>query len=73
MPLIKGSDVLSGKVAMPGKLRQCGCGHSLGSRINGEHEKINGVEVCEDCYYAHLGEDLELSPNLPTHGHIRII
>lgn len=68
MASLKASEILSGKVAEPqGKI----CGHEgckkpLGPRVDGEHNKIGGVEVCEDCYYDSIGTEMD---NFPIGGH----
>ena len=42
-----------------------GCTNELGPRVDGERHKINNVEVCEDCYFEELGDELENFPILP--------
>ncbi len=31
--------------------RKGACGHLLGPRTDGEHHRLHGEEVCEDCYF----------------------
>lgn len=42
-----------------------GCKNELGPRVDGERQKINGVEVCDDCYFDELGDELENYPIMP--------
>lgn len=39
-----------------------GCTNKLGSRVDGEHHKVGGQEVCEDCYFETFGEEIEKYP-----------
>jgi len=46
------------------KPKQCGykgCRNNLGPRVDGEHHKLGGVEVCEECYFDAFGQ-LEMFP-----------
>ena len=48
------------------RLCGCGCGDKLEPRIDGERQKIDGVEVNSDCYFSKLGEVVEKFP-IGTH------
>jgi hypothetical protein len=39
-----------------------GCTNRLGPRVDGEHRKIDNAEVCEECYFDELGDQLEMFP-----------
>lgn len=40
------------------------CTNELGPRVDGERQKIDGKEVCDDCYFDSFGEELEKYPIL---------
>lgn len=43
-----------------------GCTNELGPRADGEHRSIDGIVVCEDCYFGDLGGEAEKFPS--AHG-----
>lgn len=53
--------VAADKLKPPKLCGHKGCTKPLGPRF-GEHNKIDGKPVCEDCYFDELGSELEKFP-----------
>lgn len=47
---------------MDAESRTCTCGAPLGPRVDGEHHRVDDVEVCAHCYYEGLSKLLDEHP-----------
>jgi hypothetical protein len=49
--------------ARPEAFKVCpSCEKPFGPRVDGEHHKIGSAEVCDDCYFTSMGDELEAYP-----------
>jgi len=42
--------------------KRCVCGNLLGPRVDGARKKIDGRDVCDDCYFKAIGALVEQHP-----------
>ena len=47
------------------------CRAELGPRVDGEHRRVAGQVVCDDCYYDSVGEVVEKYPPMPLGIRVR--
>jgi len=46
----------------PSEPKKCACGAALGPRVDSERKKIDGKEVCDDCFFDAIGAVVEQHP-----------